>query len=159
MIITIELILAICQADRKPNKYYCSKQKNGQTNLGTSQIEKLGLWINGYIYLPRCPSFEILLSFSHIEMSSTRSVPRLFRKFTAPFVASRTFLIDNLVVTVFKDSSFDGAATAMVRDYFKRWAATAAQQEEGIGPGRPGNVETILVLYSDYAGCVRLGSR
>ncbi|KAJ5881563.1 uncharacterized protein N7529_000235 [Penicillium soppii] len=80
-------------------------------------------------------------------MSSTRSVPRLFRKFTAPFVASRTFLIDNLVVTVFKDSSFDGAATAMVRDYFKRWAATAAQQEEGIGPGRPGNVETILVLF------------
>ncbi|KAJ5457225.1 hypothetical protein N7530_012499 [Penicillium desertorum] len=44
-------------------------------------------------------------------------------------------LLDNLAVTVFEDSSFDGAATAVVRNHFKRWAATAAQQEQGIGPG------------------------
>lgn len=44
-------------------------------------------------------------------------------------------LLDNLAVTVYEDSSFDGAATAVVRDHFKRWAATAAQQEQGTGPG------------------------
>lgn len=44
-------------------------------------------------------------------------------------------LLDNLAVTVFQDSSFDGATAAVVRDHFKRWAATAAQQEQGTGPG------------------------
>ncbi|KAJ5863817.1 uncharacterized protein N7529_005733 [Penicillium soppii] len=43
-------------------------------------------------------------------------------------------LLDNLAVTVFEDSSFNGAATAVVREHFKRWAATAAQQEQGTGP-------------------------
>jgi hypothetical protein len=29
-------------------------------------------------------------------------------------------LLDNQAVTVFKDSSFDGAATTVIRDHFKR---------------------------------------
>jgi hypothetical protein len=49
-------------------------------------------------------------------------------------------LLDNLALTVFEDStSFDGAATAVVRDHFNRWAATAVQQEQGTGPGVVGS--------------------
>lgn len=47
-------------------------------------------------------------------------------------------LLDNLALTVFEDAgTFDGATTAMVRDHFNRWAATAVQQEHGpwLGPG------------------------
>lgn len=41
-------------------------------------------------------------------------------------------LLDNLALTVFDDpQKFDGATTAVIRDYFKQWAATAEQEEQG----------------------------
>ena len=41
-------------------------------------------------------------------------------------------LLDNLALTVFDDpKKFDGATTAVVRDHFKQWAATAEQEEQG----------------------------
>ncbi|KAJ6012313.1 hypothetical protein N7522_002668, partial [Penicillium canescens] len=46
-----------------------------------------------------------------------------------------------------EDSSFDGAATAVVRDHFKRWAATAARNK---APARE------YSILADEEGFVRL---
>lgn len=44
-------------------------------------------------------------------------------------------MMDSLSITVIEDpSTFDGASTSVVREHFKRWAATAPQQEQGTGP-------------------------
>ncbi|CAI7579508.1 unnamed protein product [Penicillium bialowiezense] len=55
-------------------------------------------------------------------------------------------LLDNFAVTVFEDAKFDGATAAVVRDHFQRWKATAAQQEQGTGPG----------LSERYLHCVQV---
>ncbi|KAF7163908.1 hypothetical protein CNMCM6106_000680 [Aspergillus hiratsukae] len=45
-------------------------------------------------------------------------------------------MLERLTLTVFDDqSTFDGATTSFVREHFKKWAATAPQEEQGTGPG------------------------
>jgi hypothetical protein len=45
-------------------------------------------------------------------------------------------MMDRLVLTVFDDrATFDCATTSFVREHFKKWAATAPQEEQGAGPG------------------------
>ncbi|KAF7182524.1 hypothetical protein CNMCM7691_002095 [Aspergillus felis] len=45
-------------------------------------------------------------------------------------------MMDRLSLTVFEDqTTFDGATTSFVREHFKKWAATAPQEEQGTGPG------------------------
>ncbi|KAI9823659.1 MAG: hypothetical protein M1826_007677 [Phylliscum demangeonii] len=56
-------------------------------------------------------------------------------------------MMDRLQLTVVEDrSTWDGASTALVREHFKQWAATAPQQEQGTGPG----------LSQRYRYCVQM---
>ncbi|PKX96393.1 uncharacterized protein P174DRAFT_417435 [Aspergillus novofumigatus IBT 16806] len=44
-------------------------------------------------------------------------------------------MMDRLTLTVFDDqATFNGATTSFVREHFKKWAATAPQEEQGTGP-------------------------
>lgn len=45
-------------------------------------------------------------------------------------------MLERFTLTVFDDqTTFDGATTSFVREHFKKWAATAPQEEQGTGPG------------------------
>lgn len=44
-------------------------------------------------------------------------------------------LLDNFAPTVFEDPSFERATTAVLRDHFREWAATAIHREQGVPRG------------------------
>ena len=49
---------------------------------------------------------------------------------------NRLDIMDSLSLTVIEDQSIlDDASTSFVREHFKQWAATALEQEQGVGIG------------------------
>lgn len=63
-------------------------------------------------------------------------------------------LLDDFAPTVFEDPSFEGATTAVLRDHFNQWAATAMHREQGVPPGverypRPGRYRFFVMVYQE----------
>ncbi|KFZ18150.1 hypothetical protein V501_01344 [Pseudogymnoascus sp. VKM F-4519 (FW-2642)] len=62
---------------------------------------------------------------------------------------NRLDIMDSLSLTIIEDKSiFDDASTSFVRKHFKQWAATAPEQEQGVGIG-PG-------LSQRYRYCIQV---